>query len=636
MTINNSRKEEMADHTGATVPRTSSDEEEKEEETYEERGTFTKNLMDASDTLTSMRTVIEEQMKQIQPPMPLYTRPLQRQHWGDVQVTPHKEWGDIFFDLFYVAGAYNLGNMLKEEPTFRGLCYFVAAFSSLQNLWQYKMFFDSRFFVPNNDMFHNFYEMCTLVVLGTAVLYCRPVAILSHPEEHNDLFIFCCSLLIAMLLLIGRSLEVIWMIEGGVESTGARVASKRDATQLGIIAAVQAAAAIYAGVKYYSNDHDYHGSDNSYGYEDSHYDSGNSSDYYNNNYTDSSTEYHGEEDGHHFRFLAGDSSYGEEKESTYSGDVSMELLVAGYLANHLLTVILLTFVIPRVSGGDHTRVTVPMNVDYAIHRYGEWIMLMLGESVLSLLIVGAQQDYNYYKTFYCGIISISLLQFMHFQSQPHHADDHAIRRKKERGYLFVVMVQIYSGALIILGASYKMMLYEFVYRAEYAKAAGYEEEEDNGYHRMLLPALGAKLQRLLAGGGGGALRFDADDREQRIANFFCGSMATIWFLCDMLILVHKGIKEHMDRCQECEHSKWKKLLSVPLLLARVGLVAFMATLSLYQTDPSFIAFTGLVGIVAQVILRFIGTALYRKETEEDHFMAELKSQGFKSTEFKLD
>lgn len=35
--------------------------------------------------------------------MPWYRPPRQRQRWGQEQAIPHTEWGDIFFDLFYVA-----------------------------------------------------------------------------------------------------------------------------------------------------------------------------------------------------------------------------------------------------------------------------------------------------------------------------------------------------------------------------------------------------------------------------------------------------------------------------------------------------------------------------------------------------
>ena len=39
---------------------------------------------------------------------PWYDPPIQRQRWGEDQVLPHVNWGDIFFDLFYVGAAYNL------------------------------------------------------------------------------------------------------------------------------------------------------------------------------------------------------------------------------------------------------------------------------------------------------------------------------------------------------------------------------------------------------------------------------------------------------------------------------------------------------------------------------------------------
>ncbi len=39
---------------------------------------------------------------------PWYNPPIQRQRWDEDQVLPHVNWGDIFFDLFYVGAAYNL------------------------------------------------------------------------------------------------------------------------------------------------------------------------------------------------------------------------------------------------------------------------------------------------------------------------------------------------------------------------------------------------------------------------------------------------------------------------------------------------------------------------------------------------
>jgi len=39
---------------------------------------------------------------------PWYNPPIQRQRWDEDQILPHVNWGDIFFDLFYVGAAYNL------------------------------------------------------------------------------------------------------------------------------------------------------------------------------------------------------------------------------------------------------------------------------------------------------------------------------------------------------------------------------------------------------------------------------------------------------------------------------------------------------------------------------------------------
>ena len=37
-----------------------------------------------------------------------YNPPIQMQRWAEDQVLPHVDWGDIFFDLFYVGAAFNL------------------------------------------------------------------------------------------------------------------------------------------------------------------------------------------------------------------------------------------------------------------------------------------------------------------------------------------------------------------------------------------------------------------------------------------------------------------------------------------------------------------------------------------------
>jgi hypothetical protein len=67
------------DRTGLTKPQGSSLEEE---EKVEEQGDACK----AKNVIKYMRSSLEDHIKQINP-MPAYTRPVQRQAWGDVQVS---------------------------------------------------------------------------------------------------------------------------------------------------------------------------------------------------------------------------------------------------------------------------------------------------------------------------------------------------------------------------------------------------------------------------------------------------------------------------------------------------------------------------------------------------------------------
>lgn len=216
------------------------------------------------------------------------------------------------------------------------------------------MYWDSRFYTPSRDIYHAFYELCTLVVLATAVLHIRPVALLSNPEEHIDLFIYCLAICIGMLLVMGRSLEIMVLIEG---EPAAVVASRRDAFAYFIMTSFFAAAAIYAGIKYYGSDDGSSYGGSSYG-EESAYDAYNkTSEGYDRYNSTSSNEYHSEE-GHNllFRFLAGSSSYGTgSDDNNYSGDVVMGLLLAGFCVNHLTWYLFMFFVIPWQGGGDHTR-----------------------------------------------------------------------------------------------------------------------------------------------------------------------------------------------------------------------------------------------------------------------------------------
>jgi Bacterial low temperature requirement A protein (LtrA) len=113
--------------------------------------------------------------------------------------------------------------------------------------------------------------------------------------------------------------------------------------------------------------------------------------------------------------------------------------------------------IPR-TGRSHKEFYVPINLEFVIHRIGEWVMLMLGESVLSILTSKGEDSWQYSISFFCGLLTITILQYLFFRSQPSEAKDHAMRRSQWGEFLWMYMHTIYSAYLILVGCSYKMML----------------------------------------------------------------------------------------------------------------------------------------------------------------------------------
>ena len=132
--------------------------------------------------------------------IPLFAPPRQRQKWGDTQVLPRTNWGDIFFDLWFVAAAYNVGNIIVASPTGTGLLYFIGTFLPLIIKWQEKTYYDSRY-ATDDDLFHRFFEVAVLLVVSTAVVHVRPVEFMSVCIRQGkwclSLKILCSNILVS-------------------------------------------------------------------------------------------------------------------------------------------------------------------------------------------------------------------------------------------------------------------------------------------------------------------------------------------------------------------------------------------------------------------------------------------------------
>merc|ERR1712157_189664 len=276
--------------------------------------------------------------------------------------------------------------------------------------------------------------------------------------------------------------------------------------------------------------------------------------------------------------------------------------------------------------GDHKQFTVPMNLEFVVHRYGEWIMLMLGESILSLLIVDVSEDWEYYITFYAGVLSVVFLQYLHFKSQPHEIKDHAMRKSRMRAITWYTCSNFYSLALIAVGVSYKMFLTEFTD----AYASKYRMRDLSSTDLTKEPLTMEHVERFLAGGGGGGELYELskDERQERIAIVFSMGIAAVWFFRDAMILCHQGLSINLKRCHtECRTQVKKGAILVILL--RILAYVFSALIFLVVTAPESVALLGFALITAQIVLRVAGQYYF---TPHIHIKQDDASESFSEQE----
>jgi hypothetical protein len=159
------------------------------------------------------------------------------------------DYGDLFFDLFYVAAIYNLSYIIFKSPGSQGFLYFTSCYWAVFTLWWEKTHYDSMFYTLE-DIAHGIFGAAVLVVLASVVVHIRTVDVLSKPAENVETFAICFSLLIANVLSLLRYAEM--LIFGCVGQHAAILASRRLVLEkIGPILLLLVAT-IYSGWKYYN------------------------------------------------------------------------------------------------------------------------------------------------------------------------------------------------------------------------------------------------------------------------------------------------------------------------------------------------------------------------------------------------
>lgn len=127
-------------------------------------------------------------------------------------------------------------------------------------LWLNKTFFDARFVVAGDDLYHRLWEMGHLVALSNAVVHIQPVEVMSHTSAYVDTFSFCISVALIQFSLVTKYVEL-YFVGRGQRDVLKRVAV-REGGMLFAGMILQMTAAIIAGM-------DFHGSGGAGGDESS-------------------------------------------------------------------------------------------------------------------------------------------------------------------------------------------------------------------------------------------------------------------------------------------------------------------------------------------------------------------------------
>ena len=149
--------------------------------------------------------------------VPLYARPRQRQRWDESQVLPHVNWGDLYFDLFYVAAAYNLSHAFKDSPNGEGFLYFLTAYLPVFQIWNEKLVYDSRY-CPDDNLFHRSLEVFHLCILGTGIWNIQPCYIMSNTVDNPTMMIFAGSLMVDAAFYGYLYIDIYRNVQGGPEA----------------------------------------------------------------------------------------------------------------------------------------------------------------------------------------------------------------------------------------------------------------------------------------------------------------------------------------------------------------------------------------------------------------------------------
>ena len=418
--------------------------------------------------------------------------------------------------VFYVAGAYQLSHAFKDSPTLEGLLYFVASYLPIFLIWHEKLIYDARF-TPDDNLFHRSLEIVHLCLLGLMISYIQPSDKMKHTCGDITMTIFTGTHICITWLGASLYYDVAKNVVGGEE---ARHNARHEMIRKMVASLLYVAAFVVAAGDYIFVNTD-------------------------------------------------DCMEQAEKGNRWPA----YLIVVGSLCDWTVFPLVLSFVLIPSWGISHKQVMVPINIEYMIHRIGEWVMLMLGESVLSILTIThapSTTTIPYAISFCAGILTVTMFQYLFFRTQPAEAKDHASRRSQVGGYFYIYCHTLYSASLILVGCAYKMML-------SGQDILEQEEEEPVAF-----------------------------DISERIATVYAMSQAVSFLSLDLMTISHRGFKVNFSRFRPYIHGRARCAI-IPTICMFLDFLLIGLTLCLsFVHDLTLLSVLGCLLVLCQVVLRTIG------------------------------
>lgn len=222
-----------------------------------------------------------------------------------------------------------------------------------------------------------------------------------------------------------------------------------------------------------------------------------------------------------------------------------------------------------------------------------WVYIFLYCSHNQIVETAEVKDYYFITTF--GTLTIIFISILKFESEPSHADGHALWRNLLSAMNYSYLVQLLSMALIVYGVTYKIFLKDVV------KDADKELQHLNGSY-------GEAARRSLA-----ASPAISDEVSSAV---FSSALGVVLIVLEVMRWTHGGIKESFEYLVMRDNKGKISKPHWPIVIIssfKMGILLFTFTLSQWTIEPEVLTFCGCGIVIAMAITRVLSFGFIHKK-----------------------